>query len=233
VRSVAVSPDFAKDETVMAGGVLGEAFISMTAGRSFKEMEARFDGDTVADVKFSPSFGSDETIAAGTVGNRRAALHRSVDGGKTWRRWVQHGTDAEWISCFFPSDYTGQNNSWYFTAENQVFKPARRFRQVWSGTKPAGTKTAILSLTGSPDFEKEAVLFVGGSDGVFRSHDRGLTWEEINDGLSNKSVLQVAVSPAYEKDRLVYLVGLGGEIWRYQDVPASRSLKKTEAKSYT
>ena len=46
---------------------------------------------------------------------------------------------------------------------------------------------------------------------------RGLTWKNINEGLDNKAIVSLLVSPNYATDHGVYAVSLGGTIWRYVD----------------
>ena len=65
------------------------------------------------------------------------------------------------------------------------------------------------------------------ADGVFRSSDRGGTWESWNFGLLDRSVLSMAVSPAYAQDEVLFIgtpSGLfrsrnGGRAWREVEFP--------------
>ena len=131
-----------------------------------------------------------------------------------------------------PGNYDPVEDVWFFAAESEIFKPARRLRQVWSGTHPSSRDTAMLHLAASPNYGEGGVLFAASSNGVWRSDDNALNWEEINHGLDNRAVLQVVPSPDYAENSILYMLGLGGEIWRYRDVPETRVLRQTKATDY-
>lgn len=222
LRTVSIAKDFSESGVIVTGGALGRLFLSVDRGKSFNELDHKFYEDTIVDVQLSPRYADDGYLFVATFGRGKVTVHRSLNGGTSWKAWVQNACDSQWASVAIPSVFTKDNDYWYFATENQVFKPARRFRQVWSGVRPGGINTAVLSVVSVPDFDTEPVLFVGTSEGVYRSGDAGLTWEQLNTGLENKAVLQVAIPHDYHSSRCVYLVGLGGEIWRYIDVPDDR-----------
>ena len=210
----------------------GNAFISTDGGETFEAMSYEFSDEIISDIAFSPNFASDGVMLVGTIGDGVVTVHKSVDKGESFRKWVQHPCDTQWISIAVPGNYGPEEDVWFFAAESEVFKPARRLRQVWSGAHPSARDTAVLHLAASPDYKNEAALFAASSNGIWRSDDGALSWEEINHGLGNKAVLQVAPSPNYAKNRIIYMLGLGGEIWRYRDVPEKRALKTTKATDY-
>ncbi|MGE3271759.1 MAG: WD40/YVTN/BNR-like repeat-containing protein [Chloroflexota bacterium] len=59
-------------------------------------------------------------------------------------------------------------------------------------------------LVASPAFERDGTLFAGGRTGVYRSEDRGQTWQHLLQG----EVLSIAVSPAFADDHTLF-VGTG------------------------
>ena len=222
LRCVTTSKESGGNYSVFAGGVGGRAHLSRNGGREFVRIDHDFRGDTLLDVKFTPTFASDETIVVASYGSGRVVLTQTENGGTSWRRMVRHRTAAQWSSIVIPDSYDPvENQYWAFAAENQVFKPARRFRNVWSGTRPANKATSILSLTAAPGFADEPLLFAATSSGAYRSSDAGGTWHAVNAGLDNRAVLQIAASPAFGTDRTVYLLAIGGEIWGYRDDPTT------------
>jgi photosystem II stability/assembly factor-like uncharacterized protein len=64
-------------------------------------------------------------------------------------------------------------------------------------------------------------------DGIFRSHDRGETWQPWNFGLFDLNTLSIAVSPGFAHDRTVYVgteTGIfcsqnGGRAWQETGFP--------------
>jgi photosystem II stability/assembly factor-like uncharacterized protein len=64
-----------------------------------------------------------------------------------------------------------------------------------------------LDIAASPDFATDGTLFAGGfrgsfwGEGVYRSTDRGDTWQPMWNGLTHLRVYHLAVSPNYATDR--------------------------------
>ena len=222
LRCVAVSD--ARDDrfAVFTGGTGGKAWLSRDNGVEIAGVDHDFRGDTVLDAQFSPSFGNDEVVVVASFGVGRVVVSVTENAGASWRRVVRHRTNSEWASVVIPDDFDAvEHRSWSFAAQNQVFTPARRFRNVWSGSRPAHKTTSVLDLAIAPGYADEPLLFAATSAGVRRSGDGGGTWHAINDGLANRSVLQISLSPDFSNDRLVYLLAIGGEIWSYRDDPAT------------
>lgn len=222
LRCVTVSAARDGSFAVFAGGVGGRAWLSRDGGEEMVRVDHDFRGDTVLDVQFSPDFASDEVIVAASYGVGRIVVSLTENAGTSWRRVVRHRTHAEWASVVIPDNFDAvERRSWSFASHNQVFTPARRFRNVWSGARPAHKNTSVLDLAIAPGYADEPLLFAATSSGVRRSGDGGGTWHAINDGLANRSVLQVALSPEFARDRTVYILAIGGEIWSYRDDPAT------------
>ena len=222
LRCVAVSGANDGNFAVFAGGIEGKAWLSRDNGAELARVDHDFRGDTVLDVQFSPEFAADEIIVVATYGVGRVVVSLSENAGTSWSRVVRHRTHAEWASVAIPDDFDAvERRSWSFAAHNQVFTPARRFRNVWSGSRPAHKNTSVLDLAIAPGYADEPLLFAATSSGVRRSGDGGGTWHAINEGLANRSVLQVALSPDFKNDRMVYILAIGGEVWSYRDDPAT------------
>jgi photosystem II stability/assembly factor-like uncharacterized protein len=79
---MALSPDFARDETVYLGTETG-LFRSTSGGRAWRELGLPTDLAPVLDVVVSPAYAVDGTIFVGT---ESAGLLRSTDKGRSWTR---------------------------------------------------------------------------------------------------------------------------------------------------
>ena len=227
IRAVAVSSSYGRDRTVFAGGPLGLGYKSTDNGNSWKQIDYEFDGETIAAIATGPDFANDQTVFVGTLGERTAAVHLSTDGGTTFERFVEHESASPWIALGIPAGYTVDDRWWMFATAGQVFKPAERFSDIWSGTYPASRRSAVLAVVPAPVPGDERV-FAATSAGVYRSATSGASWAAINSGLSNLAVLTVVASPDFATDHTVYAMALGGEIWRWIDPPAET---ETEAES--
>ena len=115
-----------------------------------------------------------------------------------------------------------------FATAGQVFKPAERISDTWSGTFPASRRSAVLAVVPAPVPDDERV-FAATSAGVYRSATSGASWQPINTGLSNLAVLTVVASPDFAEDQSVYAMALGGEIWRWVDEPLEADGAEEEA----
>lgn len=91
-------------------------------------------------------------------------------------------------------------------------------RPVWRRTSVAGS---VSVLEASPAYAMDRTLVVGTSAGVYLSRDAGTTLKTPNGGPGDNPIVAAAFSPAYAKDRLIYVVELGGRIWRLRDMRGS------------
>jgi hypothetical protein len=57
--------------------------------------------------------------------------------------------------------------------------------------------------------------------GIYRSSDRGRTWEPASEGLAARSMSALLVSPAYVEDRTLFAAGIEDGVLRSQDAGAS------------
>ncbi len=82
VLTLAISPDFAADETVFAGTESG-VFRSTNGGRAWRETDFPMECAPVLSMAVSPDYAHDGTVWAGT---EEQGLFRSQDDGTTWER---------------------------------------------------------------------------------------------------------------------------------------------------
>lgn len=87
VICLAVSPDFADDETLCVGTSTG-IFRSTNGGRAWREINLPLDYEPVLSLALSPAYAVDGTLFAGTEAH---GLWTSVDRG---RNWTQVGANA-------------------------------------------------------------------------------------------------------------------------------------------
>lgn len=81
ITALAISPNYAKDETVFAGTMEDGVFISQNGGERWVAWNFGLLDLNVMCLAISPDFGTDETVFAGT----ESGLFRSTNGGRAWR----------------------------------------------------------------------------------------------------------------------------------------------------
>ncbi|MGD0610251.1 MAG: hypothetical protein ABSB41_01960 [Anaerolineales bacterium] len=102
VSALAISPNFASDETVFAGTMEDGVFISKDAGEKWASWNFGLLDLNVLALAISPNYIFDETLFAGT----ETGLFRSTNGGRAWREVeLPFGFDAV-ISLAISPNYT-------------------------------------------------------------------------------------------------------------------------------
>lgn len=129
---------------------------------------------------------------------------RTSDGGDTWSPWIAHTENPEELHFYSAKRV---NNDLYLTGERGIVLrlDPHKGRFVDVSVDYPGT---LFGLTGHDD-----VLFVFGLRGhLFRSIDKGVTWNEIETGL-NSSITGGTIMP----DSSVVLVSQNGKVLRSDD----------------
>jgi photosystem II stability/assembly factor-like uncharacterized protein len=82
ILCLAISPDFARDETVFVGAQSG-IFRSTNGGRAWREVDLPVGYEAVLSLALSPDFARDRTLLAGTESQ---GLLLSTNAGESWQR---------------------------------------------------------------------------------------------------------------------------------------------------
>ncbi|MDY7013158.1 MAG: glycosyl hydrolase, partial [Cyanobacteriota bacterium] len=181
IETIAISPDFASDNTFWVGTEKKGIFKTSDRGASFSEINQGLSGGAIKDIAVSPNYATDSTLLASTWNE---AVFQSNDGGQTWK---QYGSGL--------------------TKDRQADEEA--FSTHHFG--PLGI---------SKTFSTDKTVFLGGFDGLFKSTDSGRTWQEI-ETFSPGIVVELDISPNYEKDSTVAVATYVGNIYISHDRGAS------------
>jgi len=190
MRSLAVSPAFAADQTLFAADGRSLVFRSTDGGGTWEQVSrvAPVGGASDADVwlSISPVYPADPTLWATVEGG---VAYRSTDGGLTWEMF-DPGFELGWTARLAPNpDYPAD-------PALEPVDPAA----VGGVPLPEGLSSHPLALA-----ESGATLLLGTTRGLYRSTDGGATWAEANAGLPASVVGAVAVA----SDGAIY-AGAGG-----------------------
>lgn len=239
VLTLAVSPNFAQDQTVLVGTYWRGVFLSDDAGDSWRPISkglgtvnASGQLARIHSLEFSPQFASDRTLFAGI----RGTLFRSMNAGEKWK-----GTALDEFNggeSIFP-DRVAPSPS--FAKDRVVFVAGRIGRGstrrcgVLKSVDGGRTFTRILDQAGkyvhsmalSPAFAKDQTLFVAignvaDRSKLMRSMDGGKSWTEVGQQLSTDREGQIIeLSPDFQNDHTIWVgsdTGLSkssdrGETW--------------------
>ena len=202
VADFAFSPSFANDKTVYVATWSG-LHRSTDQGRSWQNVSPDPKATWMIRLLVSPSFASDHTIfvlAKESTGGGGQALYRSTDQGDTWRR-IRPNLSVD-------SGYrvaTGLVISPNFGADGILYAATReRLLRSLNGGERWETVFRYEGITEgnfspwvvlSPSFGADGMVFTSKvCGGVFRSTDRGETWEDVTSLLS---VPGIANTPGY------------------------------------
>src|SRR6266542_997213 len=148
-----------------------------------------------------------------------AGVRRSADGGRTWS--IAGGSEGvPFAAVVVPSPAFERDQTVYAAGQAGAYR-SRDGGQMWA---PILSGSGILALAVAP-----GALFAGSeADGLLRSSDEGRSWSGANPGVLDLTILSIALSPAFERDRMAFLgtaSGLyrsrtGGASWRAVELDA-------------
>ena len=228
--SVEVSPSFPSDSTVFAGAH-GTVFRTTDRGGSWEQVNEgkSFSDGRVEALAVSPAFGSDGTIFAGaSVGG----VLRSTDAGSSWKQVHRAAPIRNIRAVALAPDFADNPTVFYAPSGGGVLRSTDgggQWRQVDEGLGEGAIQEWVLpdvwSVAVSPSFEEDSVVFLGSSNGVFRTTNGGDEWVQVPGAGSGVATPAVAVSPSFAEDSTVFAGAFdgvfqsndGGESWRRTD----------------
>ncbi|MDH4137696.1 MAG: hypothetical protein OEW09_13430, partial [Anaerolineae bacterium] len=210
VVSLALSPNYADDQTLFAGvssGLTGGGVYKSTdGGHSWRLACLGLSDLLVQGVAVSPDYADDATVFARSY---RQGLFRSTDGGAHWTALGEHyagepenrrlGTLA--LSPAYATDSTlwaGMSG-----LDRNTLLASTDGGDTWQELISGGAEALALS----PAFAKDGTAFAAFDGvGLLRTTDGGHTWEAANAGLlyKNAAFTALALSPSFTQDQTLY-----------------------------
>ena len=213
---LAVSPNFASDNTLFFGTRYHGIFRSVDGGLSLSMIWDGM-GRTVTSLVISPDFSSDGTLFASLRG---AGVYKTVDGGDTWQPANNGFTFLEaWQSPTVHditekdvrlaiSPHYGADKTVLAACSEGLFKTTDGGESWQELEDPAyGEDGYIIGMAISPDYANDETLIVSvRGRGLFETRDGGITFAEIGSGLieNNYAIEYMAFSMSYATDDTIY-----------------------------
>jgi photosystem II stability/assembly factor-like uncharacterized protein len=184
---------------LLLAGVSGAVLRSEDGGHSWQISRLPEPGGVVTALAVSPEFSADGTALAATGED---GILVSNNWGKSWTAWnfglIDFNVLAVVVSPAFSHDQRV-----FAGVSSGLFQSVNRGRSWQPIELPCGYD-AVLSLTFSPDFEKDGVGYAGTEEhGVLRTLDGGQTWQAAGSGLDEGAVNGLALVPGYQGNFVV------------------------------
>jgi photosystem II stability/assembly factor-like uncharacterized protein len=227
IKAVAISPDFALDQTLWVGTEKEGIWQTVNAGASFAKVNNGIGDRSIMSLAISPNYQRDRTILASTW---QEGVFCSHNGGKSWKKYSKGLTkdgqadlanfNRPHFSDLSMSQGYSQDRTVFMASFDGLFKSTDGGR-VWQELNTLSSNI-IVGLDVSPDYQNDSTVaittYLGGA---YISHDQGVTWMTINQGLAKdnwlkrtfKQILQdgyvarlfgIQFSPNYRQDKTIF-----------------------------
>ena len=219
ITALAIHPQQAN--YLVIGTSQGKIYLSLDSGKTWQIEKIVGKGSAITAIEFSPNFKTDSTIYLGT---EKEGVWRSRDEGKTFISLNSSNSPVK-IQDLVP--VVNQNIINLFVSEwnkgvffsNDDGKSWRQYSRGLTKDVQADQKNFqrphFNDLEVSPDFDRDRTLFVTGFDGLFKSTNKGQTWQEID--AFRRSIIGLVISPDYANDSTIAVINYVGEAYISSD----------------
>ncbi len=205
--TMAISPDFAADGTLFAGGarreLMGEGVWKSTdGGDTWVPVWDGLEHLRVNRIAVSPEYSKDATVLAWAPYTRLEpfengfSMQRSTDGGLTWTRVITAETLEQLpdATAYLPAAAEAlpvRKQSWYQPIEFRVDSSS------WTtATGDLGADEILRAILPAPTDAAQAAVYVATEAAVYRTLDEGKSWSALSkDAVGESALMAAAVTP--------------------------------------
>ena len=175
IRSIAVSPYHAEDQTLFIGMRDNGVYRSTDGGLSWNPSSSELENCSIETLAISPEFASDQTILAGTMNQ---GVFKSTDGGTTWNSLNLSIPYVMVNAIHFSPQYLFDRTVVISVYQGGLYKSCND-GESWTNISDGLLPNLIRDISLSPDYSYDQTIFVGTYNGVYRSCDGGESWQKI------------------------------------------------------
>lgn len=205
VPSIAISPNFATDGTLLAVGNQHLYRSTNTAQLWAPVTEGFLPDDSAFSVAVSPAFATDQIAFVGA----ESGVYRSSDGGLTWQI-SSSGLPGSRVTALAVSPNFTHDHLVFagLNADNTNIYISRDSGATWNPTGDTFSET-VVGFVFSPQFSQDGIIYSlhKGANAVMRTSSGDYsTW--VNNGPGHE-VIGLALSPGYPADKTIYALTSG------------------------
>ena len=206
--TLAISPDFASDKTLFAGGarreLMGEGvWKSGDGGETWTPVWNGLSDLRVNRIEISPRYRADQTLLAWAAYTQVTpfesgyAMQRSTDGGLGWTRVITADSPETLpaASVYLPpassAELPVRKDTWYGPIEVRIDSTR------WTtATNAIGQDDILRGILSSPEGAGQAAIFVATDGGLYRTLDDGATWSRLAESEAGSgATMAAAITP--------------------------------------
>jgi photosystem II stability/assembly factor-like uncharacterized protein len=249
--TIAVSPNFASDNTIYLLSQEGIIFKSTDHGKNFSSV-GKVTRQKYNDSPFlviSPDFSADKTLfASGSKG-----VYKTVDGGVTWKCMTNNTPLIERSNIKLAISPNYKVDRTVIASTDEGLFITKNGGESWVKLEGVayGGDSYLEGIAISPNYQNDRTFFVSArGKGLFKTEDNGNTFNQVGDNsislalLNNfeGSSLPIKISPSYSTDKTIYGFGSsvteifrlidGGKSWKTIKIPRAKVFELYEKKQY-
>jgi photosystem II stability/assembly factor-like uncharacterized protein len=212
VSALVVSPNFARDGTLLVGTLEDGVFRSGDRGQHWVAWNFGLLDLNVLSLAISSDFANDETLFAGT----ESGVFRSTNGGRAWREVDFSPNLAPVLSLALSPNYANDGVLFAGTESHGLFHSSDN-GNTWIRLSEETVTDTVNSILVGPEYPTQPDLLALLADALLVSHDGGQSWSECETGFLSERGLASVVAPHGLDPNASLLVGLlDGEVLRVQ-----------------
>ncbi|GFE69590.1 putative sialidase [Chroococcus sp. FPU101] len=180
-------------ETLLLSSLGDGIYLSKNHGSTWQKVNSGLENLNIKKVLISPH-SSNLVFALGTENG----LYKTKDGGESWTSVIkeQHITAI----AYFPNL---ENQVVIGDGQGQI-SLSKDFGETWQPLAHFNNSGMIRDIKISPNFNTDHTFFIGTEKGIFKTIDEGQSFISINQGLTDLSIANLALSPNYQKDQTLF-----------------------------